>query len=236
MALTKLTRFCILFLLPPALSLAQETDTTSVSQLFSRLAPLDSVIVAALKFSPMLRLQDAVIKKNEYMVKRAKMSWTETINLQLGNQVGSYGNSTLNEINVGYQASLNLKLSIFELFGRSNKINIQKQEWLTSIHRKDDFELELRKNVIAQYNHLALTQRIIQIKNSAFQVTGIQKQMAERDFIAGEITVSELARVTEISANAESEFEIARMELQNAYAQLETLIGIKLSEIRMERQ
>ena len=56
--------------------------------------------------------------------------------------------------------------------------------------------------------------------------------MTEKEFQQGQIHISELSRVTELSSNAYAEFEQASNTYEKLYFQLEILIGVPLSNLK----
>jgi len=232
-----ITLFKILFLLPLILN-GQVQGKPAVAAKIDhsyKLPPLEMVLHYTLNNSPMLKTQDAHIDKREFEVKRAKKEWIKGISISLGTRFGSYGNNVLDQINLGYQGGLSLNLSLYEIFNRNNHVNVFKQELLIARGEKDELRQKIKKLVISQYNQLLLLHELVQIRNEAKETALMNQQAAEKEFLAGELLISELARVNQITVKARVEFESTRMELKNAFMQLQEITGIKFTEIQKEK-
>ena len=64
----------------------------------------------------------------------------------------------------------------------------------------------------------------------------LQKQLAEKEFKQGQIHLSELARVSELAANARIDFEIALNEYDKAFSALELLVGVSFDSLNQGKK
>ncbi|MCH7681780.1 TolC family protein [candidate division KSB1 bacterium] len=229
--------FKIFFLLPlflHAQSSVKVKAATMIDNLY-QLPPLELVLQHAKKNSPVLITQDALIDKRAFEVKSAKKEWITGINISLGTQFGSYGNSVLDQINIGYKGGLSINLSLYEILNRNNHVKVFEQNLIIAQGEKDELRQKLKEGVISQYNRLLLLHELVQIRNEAKETALMNQLAAEKEFLAGELLISELASVNQITAKARVEFESTRMELQNQIMQLEELAGVKFSEMQDEK-
>jgi len=229
--------FKIFFLLPlflHAQSSVKVKAATMIDNLY-QLPPLELVLQHAKKNSLVLITQDALIDKRAFEVKSAKKEWITGINISLGTQFGSYGNSVLDQINIGYKGGLSINLSLYEILNRNNHVKVFEQNLIIAQGEKDELRQKLKEGVISQYNRLLLLHELVQIRNEAKETALMNQLAAEKEFLAGELLISELASVNQITAKARVEFESTRMELQNQIMQLEELAGVKFSEMQDEK-
>ncbi len=229
--------FKIFFLLPlflHAQGSVKVKAATMIDNLY-QLPPLELVLQHAKKNSPVLITQDALIDKRAFEVKSAKKEWITGINISLGTQFGSYGNSVLDQINIGYKGGLSINLSLYEILNRNNHVKVFEQNLIIAQGEKDELRQKLKEGVISQYNRLLLLHELVQIRNEAKETALMNQLAAEKEFLAGELLISELASVNQITAKARVEFESTRMELQNQIMQLEELAGVKFSEMQDEK-
>lgn len=234
----KILLFKIIFLLPLFLH-AQGSVTVEGATMIDnpyQLPPLELVLQHAMKNSPVLITQAALIDKRAFEVKSAKKEWITAINISLGTQFGSYGNSVLDQINIGYKGGLSINLSLYKILNRNNHVKVFEQDLIIAQGKKDELRRRLKEGVISQYNHLLLLHELVQIRNEAKETALMNQLAAEKEFLAGELLISELARVNQITAKARVEFESARMELKNAFMQLQEITVIEFTEIQKEKQ
>ncbi len=228
-----------IFLFLPLFLYAQGSVTVEAATMIDnpyQLPPLELVLQHAMKNSPVLITQTALIDKREFEVKSAKKEWITGINISLGTQFGSYGNSVLDQINIGYKGGLSINLSLYEILNRNNHVKVFEQNLIIAQGEKDELRQKLKEGVISQYNRLLLLHKLVQIRNEAKETALMNQLAAEKEFLAGELLISELASVNQITAKARVEFESSRMELQNQIMQLEELAGVKFSEMQDEKQ
>ena len=143
-----------------------------------------------------------------------------------------YALSATDQENRGYILSLSVRFSLYDLLSRNNQIKIAHHQMHMSVQQKGIYEQQVREQVILLYYSLKRILTTLAIRSDARQAAEIHRQMAEKEFVEGEITVAELARVTEMEAKAIEGFEILQIEYQETQQLLENLIGQKLSTLR----
>lgn len=202
-----------------------------------RIPPLDTLIAVTLRNSPTIQMQEALMRKNEYLIRSERQQWTDGIATDI---TAGFGNQSLlvqqptgevsnyDNFNNGYRIGATLRLSIYDLFGRKNQVGMAVNEYATSQHKKDVLAQEIAAQVTSQYYTLITAQNILSIKSEARQATGINRTMAEKEFNEGNIPVAELSRIIEISSKAATEYELARQHLYENIRLTENLTGIKL--------
>ena len=195
------------------------------------LPPLEKIIDAAIQNSPVLKQQDALINKNEYRLKSVKQSWSDAISVGASTQYGAFGNVALDALSVGYQAGVYIKVSLFDIIGRSNQIGVFVEERNIALHKREELKRLIRQRVTSLYNKLRLSKRLVQIKSNGRESTRVHHQMVEKKFIKGDYSVSEYARVVEIATKMNSDYEIARAEFMRFYVELEEFVGKKIVDL-----
>jgi outer membrane protein TolC len=202
-----------------------------------RIPPLDTLVAIAQRTSPMIKSQEALMRKNEYMIKSERRQWSDAIATDitagLGNQSLLVQQTTgeitnFNNFNNGYRVGATLRISLYDLFGRKNEVGMAVSEFEESRHRKDVVALELAREVTDLYYALIASQNILRIKSEAKYATSLNRQMAEKEFNEANIPVAELSRIIEISSKAATEYELARQEFYRNIKVLENLVGTKL--------
>jgi len=239
------------FLLATALPglYAQVKDTTYlfnpiVDDITLRIPPLEDLIDSAIVHSPYLKYVDADIYINKYQEKSAKREWMSNLYLDaniatdyydgLTNNTTSLGdiNSVLtNQDNSRYLIGVSIRMPMDDLWDRRNRVKAARKLVERTISERDFRIQEIRKSIIEQYNKLIINQRILKIANDNQIFMSLQMAMAEKEFLNGQLTLYELARLNEMNRKAVTDFEYARIDFYNAYMILQELVGIKFNVI-----
>ncbi|HTH57269.1 MAG TPA: TolC family protein [Cyclobacteriaceae bacterium] len=196
------------------------------------LPPMDSVIAAALAYSPLVKTQQASIYKQEAEMKRNSKLWLQSLQLQVGSQYNSYYTNENVALPVfGSQTGLILRFSVYDFISRKNVIDRSRWEVEEAKQRTDQQRVVIRQMVISYYQTAVKNQALLRVCNERVEAAKSHVIMAEHEFKTGDIQVSELSRVTQIAGQAQMELEKAKAEYYEAYFLLEAMIGKKLSEI-----
>jgi len=240
----------VLFLWIPIIScFSQVKDTLFVYNPFVdditlRIPPLDDLIDSAIVHSPYLKYLDADIYINKYMVKSAQREWMSNLYLD-GNistdyytaltdnttNLGDISSVLTNQDNTRYLIGVSIRMTLDDVWDRTNRVKIRRKYVERTISEREYRIQELRKSVIEQYNKLIINQKILKIANENQIFMGMQNAMAEKEFLNGQLTLYELARLNEMNRKAVTDFEYARIDFYNAYMILQEIVGIKFNVI-----
>jgi outer membrane protein TolC len=208
------------------------------------LPPLATIIDSALVHSPILAMYDSELEISKMELERKKNQWTDylfstseirygsTDNVVFSQDQSTYSNTINAVVTTRYSIGLGLRISAFDMIDRKRKIIIANEENKIAQSRRDDMVRQITKEVTLLYNSVILNQRILTIKSETQQAKLIHFNMAEKQFLEGEIPVSEYAQIIEMIAKSSSEFETAKMDFTNAYFLLETAVGLNLQDIK----
>jgi outer membrane protein TolC len=201
------------------------------------LPPLKTIIDSAVAHDGFVKYRQKQIELSTYRYKFEKMKFLQNTGLQTTYGIGNFNylntdylngqlvNTVSEQSTISYQVGAFLRLPLSELFNRKN---MMKQSRIEIDAAKDMVEVQttdVRQKVIRQYNDLILSQRILKIKSKNLTTSRINLQMVEKEFSNGVINLTELARYSQITSDAETLFERARMDFQTAYMILEDIAG-----------
>jgi len=227
--------------------MAQNRDTTYVfnpvvDDITLRIPPLEDLIDSAIVHAPLLKSIDADIYIYKYQIKTARREWMQNLYLDVGANKDLYNGYTYNQSSVGdpyevvtdqdnnrFAIGASIRMPMDDLWDRRNRVKTATKYVERSISERDYETQELRKSVIEQYNKLIINQRILKIANDNQIFMALQMAMAEKEFINGQMTLYELARLNEMNRKAVTDFESARIEFYNAYMILQEIVGIKFN-------
>ncbi len=216
--------------------------------IIQRIPPLEDLIDSAIQYAPSLKSQDADIAIWKYKTITAKREWMQnfyidgllqtdvwdayTYNQMIGG-VPTYPISTYQD---SYRAlgSVSIRIPMDDFWDRRNRVKTVTKEIEKSMAIKENLILEIRKVMVLLYNQLIVSQRKLKISNENVITNSLQKDMAEKEFLNGQTTLYEVARINEMYRRAVYDFEDARIELYNAYSLLQEICGIKFNVIYIE--
>ncbi|GAB3939568.1 hypothetical protein GCM10028805_00180 [Spirosoma harenae] len=218
-----------------AQTIPQSTASTKIAQW--SLPPLDTILALARNHSSSIKLQEAMTDRGASYVKNQKQFWLDgvAIDLQLGlgNQALLIQQATgslesFSNYNNGYRANLNVRLSLYNILGRKNLVKMAEAEYEAAKHRVGYATQDVESIVITKYYAAQAAWAMLHIKEELKQVNRLSRQMAETDFSKGNISITELARIVQISTFADSEYETAKQAFYENLRILEVLTGYDL--------
>ncbi|WMJ73206.1 TolC family protein [Cytophagaceae bacterium ABcell3] len=207
------------------------------------LIPLGDIIGIAMENSPFLTFEEAQIRSHKEQVTIAKRDFHRNLalmgNYATGNQRfiidGAQGAGMQSNLLDGYRISLNLQIPLSDFTTRKQQIRVSQAELDAARSRMGQAEIELKRQVVEEYNALLSAQKVLRIVSTNKENSSIMQEMAERQFRDGVITVEELARVNEIATNAEINFEEMKRNFNTLYMQFENLVGVPITTLMRER-
>jgi len=202
----------------------------------NQLPKLDSLIGVAIANHPTVKVNQALVGSAETRVKMAKKSWSNLLRFyadySYGNQAILYASgSDLSNIANGYRTGANLSIPLSEIFTRSDKINLQKQELEATYYKTKEMELTISNQVIEEYNSALLGQKLMLIRLEMQEKARTNLQQMEMEFNLGNLDPTAYLRNQEIYTIARSEYENARKNFFVAIQKLEVLLGESLANI-----
>lgn len=213
-------------------------------EIIQRIPPLEDLIDSAIIHSPLLKSQYADIAMWKYKRKTARREWMQNFYIDgllqtdvwdaYTNNKTSYGDdNTILSLQNSYRAlaSVSIRIPMDDFWDRGNRIKTVTKEVEKSMAIKDNIILEIRKTMVLLYNQMVVNQRKLKISNENVITNSLQKEMAEKEFLNGQATLYEVARINEMYRRAVYDFEDARIELYNAYSLLQEISGIKFNVI-----
>ncbi|MEL6770435.1 MAG: TolC family protein [Bacteroidota bacterium] len=198
------------------------------------LPPLDVVLLAARDHSPRLRMEAAAVTQASANLRGASALWLQGITVGASTNYGSTGNATLDEVTLGTQTTIGIRLSLYDLFGRRHDVRAQEARITQAREQEQMVQIEEDRFVTQLYHEVVLAERLVGVRSEALQAARSHYAVAERAFSQGHLSVADLAQVTQTKASAEATYESASAEYRNAYAQLELVVGMSLRVLAEE--
>jgi len=238
--------FCIAMALPTS---AQDRDTLFVfnpivDDITLRIPPLDDLIDSAIVHSPAVASVDAEIYIRKYGIKTARRDIMQNFYMDAGMNVtyleGLTNNTTnlgdinsvlSNQDNSGYAAGISIRMPLDDLMDHRNRVK-SATKYMEQAFSDREIQIKIiRRQIIEQYNRLIINQKILKIANDNQIFMSLQMALAEKEFLNGQMSLYELARLNEMNRKAVTDFEQSRNEFYNAYMILQEIVGIKFNVI-----
>lgn len=213
-----------------------------VDNIQDKLPPLEVLIDSAIVNAPKIRMEEAEISLARYRLIEAKKTWTSNFGVQSSFNYGNRYQFSTSEtaggfptefITTGNQTYLSvgvyLKMPLFAIINRGNAINLSKRDIETHMIKREQMVRETKQAVIFTYQNLLLHQDLLKVKNEAQVTSSIQVKMAEKEFLNGKISISELARLTQNHSTNVYNFKKDRALFYRQYLILEQLVGMKFN-------
>ncbi len=212
-----------------------------------RLPPLRVLVDSAGYNSPSLRYEDLKADYYYYEQISAAREWMEALSLNVDINIGKWDYWDKDEltrvdrfynsqsIRDNYAIGFYVRMPVAMLVDRKNRIKKQKKWIEISLTQKEINRRFLQERVIDVYNDLVSNQNQIRIYNDYQTFTMMQMQMAQNEFLNGEITTAEYTRLKEIQTRGAVEYQQVIAEFNKNYQILEVITGIRFNLINVLR-
>ncbi|MFD1140771.1 TolC family protein [Larkinella insperata] len=226
---------------PTRLSVASDTLYLDITQdLATQLVPFEEIAKVAVAKSPDVRYESEVVVTQNVDYKLSKIAILQTATgfttYSFGNQAiisnTSFGPDALGQIANGYRTGVGLQLSLYDLFGRNQKIRQARANYQASLVRKEVVERQFRRELITVYQDMLTAQRLLKLRIQDEQAALTVYRIAEADSKSGRMDPRNWAVVTNAYVQAQSGTEQARGDLMKNVYYLENLVGVSLQQLK----
>ena len=237
--------FSLFILMMMSLSLNAQTqkDTKLTS---NELPSLEKVLEIAEINSALVKEQDALSQHYGQAVRVTERLWMDKVFVDIGGQRSNNGavlnvnnNISSQEFNSlsfqsmnSFRAGVTVRVSLYDIMARKDLIKQAQYRQLASEQHAKYLRQDVKFRITDLYKDAQLAYKLLVIKAEKKYALFLQKEMAEKEFQQGQIHISELGRVTELTSNAYAEFEQASSTYEKLYYQLEILLGVSLKDLK----
>ncbi|WP_460635821.1 TolC family protein [Larkinella harenae] len=208
--------------------------------LAAQLIPFEEIYAIAVAKSPFVRYENEIITTQNADYKLSKILILQTAtgftNYSFGNQAilsnTSFGADALGQIANGYRTGVGLQVSLYDLFSRSHKIRQARANYQAALIKKETVELQLKKDLIAVYQDLMTSQRVLKIRLQDEQAAYTVYRLAEADSQQGRLDPKSMAIASNGYAQTKSITEQARGEFLKNVFYLEAMVGVPLQQLK----
>ena len=220
-----------------------DTSYLDVDQdIAGQLLPFDELMRVAVVYSPLLKYQTEIINSlgAAHDVTKAQILQNAGagVSYSAGNQSiissgdGIRAGTPIGQVTNGFRAGLDVRVSLFDIFGRKHLIRQAYTNQRAAIVQKDVIEMQIRRDLITVYQDMITAQQILKIRLTDEQASLATLRIAEAENLKGRITTEALAAANSryIEARAITE-QIKGDFLKNVYF-FETLVGVPMQRLK----
>lgn len=219
----------------------EDYESLLSTDLEEKLPGLDTLIQVAMKHSPYVKFNEAVVESSHEQIKINRRMWHDNIsafgNYSGGNQrlmVGGTSDGSNNLLN-GYRYGVNVNIPLSTFTTRKSHVRSAEALYKAARHEKEQTELELRNQVIQEYYNLIAAQKILKIKSLALENAELRFEIAEQRFNEGSVPLDQYTDVSESLIRSETEYEEAKRNFFTEFRQFEQLLGMSLKNLMRRR-
>ena len=203
---------------------------------------LPMLIDSAIKYSPVVRRMANSVnfadenlqmnKKNIYSSLSLISSYNYGTNYSaVNNATGSSLNNFTTSQTGFYNMGIGIQLPLTQILSRKNLIRSGVAQVNIATADKDNAELYVKQEVIRIYQEFKLSHKLVMIGSKNKESAQVNYAMAEKEFLNGQSSVDQEARVWDIYNKSIIEYETYLNRFQTAFMQLESYTGTSLSSL-----
>ena len=235
--------FLWLWMLFPAFSAMAQDGIESLSPddyLNLQLPPLE-VLFENAKNSAAVDLYKVKMEEEASALKTEKRSWLKYFRFNSTFQLGLMGiNTSFSDIDTPlfyqysgarqnwYNVGVSLSIPFDDFFDRRNRITRQKLKTQATRVEMEKWHDEQKLKIIEMYTKAVKELSVLKLKAESLSFANAQFELAQQDFLNGNIEVGNLGQIKSMQMNALESYEQTRSELNRALLQLEILSKTKI--------
>lgn len=200
-----------------------------------RLPPLE-VLFENAKNSAAVDLYKVKMEEEASALKTEKRSWLKYFRFSSSYQWGLMGiNSSFSDTDTPlfyqysgarqnwYNIGASITIPFDDFFDRSNRIARQKLKTKATEVEMEKWHDEQKLKIIEMYTKAVKELSVLRLKTESLSFANTQFELAQQDFLNGNIQAGELSQLKKIQTDALETYENTRAELNRALLQLEVL-------------
>ncbi|GAB4025282.1 TolC family protein [Spirosoma gilvum] len=222
--------------------LADDTLYLDINQdVAGQLLPFEDLIKIAVAHYPLIKYQNEVANSLSEAHEVAKLQILQNVsgfaNYSGGNQIlvssgDPKGASTLGQIANGYRVGVDLRLPLYELFGRKHQVRQAYSNYKAAVVQKETIELQLKRELIGVYQDMITSQQLLKILLIDEQASLTALRVGESDIQKGRITADVMAATTSRYVQAKTASEQAKGSFIKNVRYFEALMGMPIQRLK----
>lgn len=237
--------------------LASDTLYLDVNQdIAVQLLPFEQLLKVAIAYSPLMKYQREVVGIADAATSTTKAQILQNVsagggyawtNQTLGGNTRSSGTATPGtpgtnpdvntsssglQLSNGYRVGVDVRISLFDLFGRKHQIRQAVANQRAAEAQLDVLELQLRQQLITLYQDMITSQQILKVRLLDEQASLAAFRIAETELQKGSITATAFAASTTQYAQTKSLSEQLKGDFLKQVHFFEALMGVPIQRLK----
>lgn len=206
-----------------------------------QLLPFDELLKVAVRQSPLLKYQSEVSNSlnSAYRISKVQVLQNASgfVNYSGGDQSllstgGIDRGVTIGQFTNGYRAGVDLRVTLFDLFGRKHLIQQAQSNYRASVVQKETIELQLKRELITVYQDMITAQQVLKIRLVDEQASLAAYRIAEIELQKGRISAEVMANATTRYVETKSASEQVKGEFLKNIHYFEALMGLPIQRLK----
>lgn len=206
-----------------------------------QLMPFDDLVRIAAAYSPAMKYQTEFINSLSSSRELSKVQILQNAsafaNYSGGNQtlltrgVNQPGDP-LGQLANGYRVGVDLRVSLYDIFGRKHLLKQADANYRASVIQKDILELQLRREMIVIYQDMITAQQILKYRLMDEQSALAALRIAETENQKGRLTSDAFSLATNRYVETKVVTEQVKGEFLKNVHQFESLVGVPIQRMK----
>ena len=214
-----------------------------------QLVPFDELVKIAVLHSPVIKYQNEVSNSlnSAYHISKVLILQNATGfgNYAGGNQtiLATGGTSaatggparlgeTIGQIANGYRVGVDVRISLYDLFGRKHQIREAQANYRASVLQKETIEMQLKRELITIYQDMITAQQVLKLRLIDEQASLAAYRIAEVELQKGRVNADILASATSRYIETKSAAEQVKGDFLKNVRYFETLVGVPIQRLK----
>lgn len=206
-----------------------------------QLMPFDELVRMAVTSSPLMKYQGEIINSTNTDRDLAKVQVLQNasgfISYSAGNQtllttgINQRGDQ-LGQIANGYRFGVDMRVSLYDLFGRKHQIRRADAAYRASVVQKEVIELQLRRELITIYQDMITSQQVLKLRLTDEQAALTALRIVENENQKGQATSESYSQATNRYIEAKVITETVKGDFIKNVHQFESLVGLPIQKMK----
>lgn len=227
-----------------ASGLADDTLYLDIDQdIAVQLIPFEEVMKVAVLHSPLIKYQNEISNSLNSAYAMSKVQILQNVsgfaNYSGGNQTLlatspsiPTGRESIGQLANGYRVGVDLRISLFDLFGRKHMVRQAYSNYQASVVQKETIVLQLKRELITIYQDMITAQQVLKLRLIDEQASLAAYRIAEVELQKGRISADVLANATNRYVETKTTSEQVKGDFLKNVHYFETMVGVPIHRLK----
>lgn len=224
--------------------LADDTLYLDIDQdIAVQLIPFEEVMKVAVLHSPVIKYQNEITNSLNSAYAISKVQILQNVsgfaNYSGGNQTLlatsptiPTGRESIGQLANGYRVGVDLRISLFDLFGRKHLVRQAHSNYQASVVQKETIVLQLKRELITIYQDMITAQQVLKLRLIDEQASLAAYRIAEVELQKGRISADVLANATNRYVETKTTSEQVKGDFLKNVHYFETMVGVPIQRLK----